>query len=1004
VVNPRITVFLPKQLVFEDGNRSKVIVISGSYSYAQYINFEINDIDAVTDESGLYPVVIRIDALVRAPATYWYTQYFTLLLRVYKPLLNISVVDYGWLNNPVSTNASGATIYVTLQSLSIDTIETLTVRAVLSGASYLNGLSEVVQVITATMNYGEVQTARFSDVEVRNATICVTFVISGVLSTGRGSYYRAWTTISVKLSTVESLEALKILSVHTSYRGAYAPLLLSARGITISIDIANTKSVQIAWLNAEASSTPQLKINDVGGNCVNGVAPGGVCRIDLDVDVSPDASGEAVINLSLAYGVRSSSTLSMFRELHLVKVPIASYAYYKPRIILASAYWGTPQAPARVLTEQRNAGFTVTIANVGYYPVEAVVVTATPLNSTVIMVKDSDTCSPQLAPGAFCSVTLYADLAKVVRGGAIVFRVSVKHLFTSFGTAISGEDVFAVSLPVEEPASGKGLEIVDVSWSNSWPVYPETENATLVVSIANRWPYRVSGIDLELVLPPGFYTKNGQTAKAYVPGPVNSLQQFNAQFTISVGSVKPGRYTAMLVARYVVESGVPNARVEEKHNITIIVNDLNKSIEVINAFWVGRSPEPPEFGAVLAVVVRNNYNPGMKGVVMDITLPEGIVSSDTNSSRARVAATSINIAQQPQITMAAPAQLAQIISAVVCQQQATTQAQFGPGELMYFYLRLNIVTNRTGTFVANATLSFVDQWGNVREVPLTIRFTVPGSARIIEVEAPTSITVKRGVASLSLGLINKGSAPVYNIYVSLVPYAAMLVPQQATKYIDALEPGKVANVSFKLVYNPFAIATGAGQAYLRYMSVPFMVSVVFRDANGYMHVFNTSIALMIEPFIDLALLDAKASISGETVAVSGTLANYGIASARSVVAKAFCGDGEGETMIGDVDAASQASFRIEFKAKQKSCSDVLVQAIYRDEYGRVNVVNFTLPLVIERTATITTTSAPPSMFSNHAIVITLVALFLAAIEYALYRYVRAHAKAVERIVAEVGKR
>ena len=1002
IVNPKITVFLPKQMIFEDGNRSKVITVSGSYGYAQYINFEIGNIDITTDESGLYPIVVKIEALARTPGEYWYAQYSTLLLRVDKPVLNLSVVDYGWLNNPVGINASGAIIYVTLQSFSIDTIETLIARALLQGASYLNGLNEAVQVVTTPINYGEVQTVRFSDVEVKNNTVSVILIISGVLTTVRGSYYRAWTKVSITLKVVESLQALKILSIHTLYRGTYAPLLPSARGLTISIDIVNVKNVQIAWIEVKASSSSQLKINDISGTCVNGVAPGGVCRIDLDVDVASDASGEAEIALNISYGVRSGSTLSIFRDIFTVTIPIANYNYYRPRVILASVYWGTAQTPARILINQRNAGFTVTIVNTGYYPVEAVRINATPVNSTVMMVKDSEACAPQLAPGTFCSVTLYVDLAHVARGGMVLFKISVKYMFTSFGTAVNDEAIFTVSLPVEEPITGKGLEIIDTSWANNWPVYPETENATFVVTIANKWPYRVSGIDLELLLPPGFYTKNGSIARAYIPGPVNSLQQINAQFTVSVGDIKPGKYNAKLIARYVVESGAPNIRVEEVRNVSIIVNDLSKSVEVINIFWIGKTPEPPEYGAILAIVLRNNYNPAMRGVVMDVTLPEGIVSSDTNSSRVRVVATSINIAQYPQIATVTQAQIMQIISAVIGQQQ--TVAQFGPGDLLYFYLRLNIATNRTGIFMANIILSFVDQWGNIREIPLIISFTVPGSAKIIEVVAPTTIIVKRGVADLSIGVVNRGSAPVYNVYVSLIPYAAMLVPQQATKYVDVLEPGKVANVSFKLVYNPFAVATGAGQAYLRYMSVPFMASIMFRDVNGYLRAFNTSIALMIEPFIDLVLLDTKAGIRGGIAVVSGSIANYGIASARSVILKALYGGGEGETMVGDLDSASQASFRIEFNVLQPEGDKVFIQVIYRDEYGRVNTVNFTIPIIVERVTTVSTASTPTPLIHNHAIIITLVSVFLALIGLVLYRYLKTYAKAIEKMVVDVGKR
>jgi hypothetical protein len=1002
VSNPRMTIYLPKQMIFESGNRSTTITAGGVYSYGQYFDVEIGGIDIVATESGNYPVVVKVEGLATVSGSYWFTQYFTLLLHINNPALNVTVIDFGWQSNPVGMDSSGAEMYITLQSLSVDTIRTTVVELHLLNARFLNGLNTSVQVLTSPIGYGEIGTVRFSEVELSNKTLYARVMIFAVLSLGRGAYYRAVAEYNLVLSSVESLEVFRVASLHTSVGGVYAPLLPSARGVSIVIGFANAKSVQVAWVIAEAAASKELKVNDISGTCANGVVAGGVCTVVLNVDVSPDASaGVAEVVVNLTYSVRSGATISLFRESHRVGIPIADYKYYRPTIVLASAYWGA-QTPYRALVGQRNVAFTLTLTNMGYYPIEAVVVRAGVLKGSAIMVKNSDVCSAYLAPGASCSVTLYVDLGPVDRGGMIVFSVAVEYMFTQFSTAISDAKQFTIYLPVEEPATGKGLELVDASWSNNWPVYPNTENATLVITLVNRWPYRVSGMDVELLLPQGFSTKWGSVAKAYVAGPVNSLQQIAVPLQLSVGDIKPGRYTAKLLVRYVVESGTPDTFTEEELNISLVVNDLSSSVEVVNVYWVLRSPQPPEYGALLTVVVRNNYNPAMKGVVMDVELPPGIVSADTNTSSARVPATATNILQQIQVARISPSQLSQLLSLLLT-QQAQVQTGFSYGDLMYFYLKLNIITNKTGVFTVNAIINFVDQWNNVRKVPLNLEVSILGSARIIDVAAPTSITIRRGVANVSIGLINKGSAPLYNVYIYLAPYVAMLIPQQAVKYVDVLHPYELTNVSFTLVYNPLAVSMGTTQTYLRYMSVPFSLSIVYRDVYGNIQAFNTSLAFILEPFIELLLTEVKASGAGSTIIVSGTIVNYGIATARSVVVKAVYSGVEQETLIGDVDPASQSSFRLEMEVSNIANNTLLLQLAYRDEYGRISTLNYTIPIIIRRVEVTPTVPQQQGVVYNYILVIGLATAFLTVIGLALYKYIKARTKALEKVVAEVAK-
>ncbi|MEL9941033.1 MAG: hypothetical protein QW348_01845 [Ignisphaera sp.] len=1007
----RITAYLPNEMIFENGNRSTVLVLGNNvYSYGQSLYVELGPIDVVSDADGLYPVVLRIDFLATSSrgGSFWSSKFYTILLPVYKPMLNISLIDYGWENQPTGSEAGGASLYATLQSLSVDDIQSVAARVELSGARFLSGRNFSWETINNVIGYGSIYSLSFRDIEIdNNSNVTVRLSIYAVLSNGRNSFYRASIEYRFALNTIANTSTFKVVALHTSIGNVYAPILPSARGVAIVIDIANTKTYQVAWVKPEAMLPKEFKLNDLSGSCLNGVASGGICTISLNVDVAENASpGSRNITLVLVYAIRSGQTISVFRERIALPIAIASYSYYRPAIEIVSAYWGT-QTPVRALVGQRNIPFTISIVNRGYYPVEGVYIYAKPLNSSIAMVKDSDMCSPRLDPGTSCSVTLYADLANVNVGGIVFFDININYSFAYYGANIHDSNYFRLSLPIDVPASGKGLEIVDVSWNNNWPVYPDTENATLVITIANRWPYRVSGLDLELDLPRGFYTKYGSIAKTYVAGPINSLQQFSVSFQISVANVSPGRYNAVLIARYVVESGSPNTPVVERYNVTLQVNDLGKSISLVSIQWIGKAPQPPEYGAVLMVSLRNNYNPSMRGVVLCLDLPYGFTSSDTNTSKVCVPASNINIVQQIQGASVANPIVQQYIASLIQQAVApTAQGQgFGYGDIMYFYIKLNIATNKTGTFVSNASLNFVDQWNNVRSIPLQININLLGSAKIINIFAPTTVTVSKGVATLDIGILNTGSAPLYNVYVYLVPYASMLIPQQAVKYIDLLPPSRIINVSYELVYNPVSVALGGGaQTYLRYMSVPFSISILYRDVYGNTQFFNTSIAVLIQPFIDIVLLDTKATLSGNTLAVSGTVANYGIASARSVVVRATYGDSYGETLVGDIDPASQSAFRIEMEVKSSTERNVLIEIIYRDDYGRINVDNYTIPLLVQATETVVTTPQQATPIYNHYIVIAIVAAFLATIGYFLYRYMKAHAKAIEKVIGGVESR
>ncbi len=992
----KVTAILPDQMLFTSGEKSRVVVFEGTYRYGDHIYVEFSGVNIVADKSSTYPVILRVEGLATSTADYWFTEYYTILLQVLEPELNITFIDASWTSSPVSSETSSAGLQITLQSYSLDTISSLVARLILFNAVFTDGRDYAVIATQRVINYGEVFTLEFTGVEVNTTNLHALLEIHAVLTMGRSSYYRAYGVFNVTTNTLEKLEVFKVIAIHTTSRGEYTPLLPSSRGVTVSIELANTKPYQVTWVQVEISTPPEIILNDVTGTCSNGVTPGGTCIINLNIDLpSTTTPGVKTLEFTLTYAVRTGQGLSVFTENHRVDVVVSSYEYYKPKLTLISAYWGV-QTPIRAITGQRNLPLTVIILNTGYYPVDGLYVEVKPINNTVIMVTNTSICTTRLVTGTSCTASFYTDLSQVNTTGVLSFEITARYTFTLYNTLIEDSQLFTTSLPVEESASGRGLLVVDVSWSNNWPVYPRTENATLQVTLANMWPYRISGIQLELELPLGFYSKTGKTVSAYIPGPISSLQEFTGQFTVSIGSIEPGVYTTRLKTTYVVETGTPHTRVVEEYNITLLVNNPESSVQVVNVEWAGKAPEPPEYGVLLVVAVRNNMNPAMRGVILEVELPSGFLASSTNMSYIKTPASGVNILQQLQRstleTMGleiSPQILQELLSQLV--GETTTQAVFSYGDIMYFYLKLNVITEKRGVFTFRGNLSFIDNWNNVRTIPVEFNVSLLGSAKLVEIQAPVSLRVVRGTSTLVLGLINTGSAPLHSVYVYLAPYSAMLIPQDAVKYIDMLPPRELVNVNYTLIYNPFAIATGGVQAYLRYMSVPFSLTILCRDVHGNTHYYNTTLAVLVEPFIDITVTGVKATLIGKTLSVSGMIINYGIATARSVVVKAIYGDYSSETLLGDLDPASQFAFRLELSVEEILGDSVLLTVKYRDEYGRVEELNYTVKVtVVQQTETTPPKQIVGEWHPGYIITLVAVLVFLSIVAFMIYRYLKAH--------------
>ncbi len=997
VENVVVEVNLPPQLMFEDGRSSRNITVQQTLRYGQSLDIALGSVIATTTKPGVYPVVLRLQAIVAYNGVEQvYVQNLTIFLKILEPYPNVSLIDAG-LFAGATRKTYGATAYTVLQIKQLDTVRTLIARLRLGeGARYADGRDIAIWTHTAALRYGDVVTARFQNIEILtvkkgvDAEIC----IDAVIEMSSGARYTASNCFNISLKLIENATYLLLSRVENVYGGRPVPLLPTSHGISIRVFLTNLGADAISTIDTKVILPKGFEVRGYGGTCQSGVAPGATCYLDIVVDVGNVKPGDYVATLLVNYSIRREGTVEWFEQNIVVPIAVDEPQKYIPTVIPVTWFWGTT-TPITVYEHSRDVPLTVLLINKGRYAAVGVEVEVKPLNSSVGVISGSAVCSPNLEAGTSCRATVYLDLINA-SSGILLLNLSVRYLFTQFGTHIETINSYLLKLVVTRYAGGRGLEVVDTYWANHWPVYPDTQNATLYIVLVNRWPYRVRGIDVRLYLPPSFSSNGKRVAHAYVAGPVNSLDTMTLSFRITVGkNITSGIYSATLVVNYVAESGDGGLNITEAHVVQLQVHSLEKAVELLTPQWLYGSPEPGTYGALLAIYIRDNLVPIMRGPVLEVQLPKGVTCSLNNGSRASLQPTVLPYTMMPQQT-STPSSIQNIVATLVRQAQteAAQVVQISYGDIVSFVVPLNI-EHSTTSFVINATLSFIDQWNNIRKIRLSIPVKVFGSTKLIEVHAQPSIKIVNGRARFTISVINRGSAPIYDVYLVLVPKTQLLIPLQGVEYIDRIDPGRAENVTFILVYNPSSIISSGGAMPIQSTSFVATLGALFRDVTGFQRNFNVSLAAVIEPFIQLGLgADTRATYRSGGLVVSGTVINYGIVQARSVIIIARYGNCSSSTFIGDMDPASQTAFRIDIECP-RFYKDVEIEIVYRDEYNRIQVVNTTLPVSYEVMVATTVMSQVGIPWHSYLPVVVAIAVFLIVVGYAILRLLRKYSKKLE---------
>ncbi|MBS7617643.1 hypothetical protein KEJ25_03430 [Candidatus Bathyarchaeota archaeon] len=965
------------------GSSAPAKFLNGSVAYrvktGDYITFDYLLDISNSLQPGTYNLILNITYRSNSNLSY---EEHTIAISVYDyPGIFLRVVD-GYLSPATYPGSSDTNLYVLLENTGDSTINSASFNLSLPKGFIADNSKATVGLV----NKGERFTLTFSGVSIPiDASIGVytaEVYVDASMRTEDGVAYNDATTFNVQFSvtTPPREDPIMISYVSVTYRGEAAPLLPSARGVTLRIGLINRLSDVIGAMSIIPLLPNGMEATSISGTYVNGMGAGGSSFIDITVDVDSTVKpGQYDGLLSISYvKIVSGASFLAYQNVRF-QITVESFHSYVPELAISSTYWGSPN-PNPAYESSQYTPLTLSFINKGRYDIVGGFVNVS--SKYLRTVKGSETLPTRLMPGSSASVTLYFDINASIK--FIPIEVSVDYIFDEFGTHIEVTRRFIINLPIEKyPASNGKLSIVDSGWQNNYSVFPETDNATYQVTIANRTPFSIGGINLILKLPEGMTSSGRDETNAYIEGPIRSLSTFTASFIISVGKTQPGKYNGTLIVDFIVLSGGPGVKCIEEYDLTISICDDCQAVEFIDSRWYEGAVGPNTYGAHLLVSIRNNYVDNMRGVVLELNLPNGIFNSHDNSSYVKIAPVSGEVAgliQQMQIPT-----LEELLSIY----QVEAPQTFSRGNILTFVVSVNIFDLDVGRYNADGRLSYIDQWGTRRAVNVTIPITILGRTSYVELYMNGSLNVRKRFTNASLTIVNVGSSPMYDVYIVISPYreAAILIPSPSIVYVENIAPNGRREIPIALAYNPLGSVTQAeGVAVITYGPVPLMISMVYKDASGMVKRFNNTVTIVVEPFIDLQIREVKATGTPSSSTVSGIIVNYGSATAYRVEASLKVNDVSRSTLIGDIDPGSEVAFRIDVPAYNET------GVLWIRYYNIFNELNYSEVIVkiILREETTTTPVQSKGIGIETWIIIVAVAVFLTVSAFLIYRFLKTH--------------
>lgn len=570
--------------------------------------------------------------------------------------------------------------------------------------------------------------------------------------------------------------------------------------------------------------------------------------------------------------------------------------------------------------------------------------------------------------------TIYADYNARTEDG-VAYRTTA-----SFNVMVTVE-----SPPPEEPIM---VAAVNTLYNGEFcPLIQSAKGVILRIHLINRLPEAISTMIINATLPENITIRGISGTYINGMGPGGSCF---VDLTIDVDpEMALGRHTCSLDISYlrIVSGSSLLMRQTLKFQINVekrqSVDDDSSAIEIVDSRWYEGSVGPDTYGAHLIVLVRNVYIDGLRGALLELDLPEGIYNSADNSSNVKAAPLSVQL-QLPRPLQ--PQDLSEILNAFLSAQIASPTQVYSRGDILTFMFSLNLFNVSVGNYTLKGRLVYIDEWGANRQIRTKVPVAILGRTGYIEIAMEKTISVRSRFTNTSLTLFNHGSSPIYDAYVLISPYQGtpILIASPALNYVREILPRKSHEIPLILAYNPLGFYTQTGGTMaVTYGPVPFMVSVIYRDACGYQRIFNNSITVIVEPFIDLTLRNVKATGTGTASTASGIIVNYGSAIAYRVEVELKIGDFTQSSFIGDVEPGSEIAFRVDIN---KYSDSAVLTVRYYDIFNKLESKATNITITLQEVA-------PPTVKGEEFpierwIIVVGVIIFLAVAALLIYRTVK----------------
>ncbi len=904
----------------------------------------------------------------------------------------IDIVDKGFVGRVVYNESRFGDIYVTFVNRDIKHIVSVIAKLYLpEGVKTIDGKNYVVSYISGDIGFGETFTLQFNELNISSIQEKFDFTLELVFTMRyRGAEYRVLTYRYIEISLPSREIYLLPVETSISYNGVPASLLPSARDVDVSIRLLNKGPSSIRTITPYIEAPEGIVVKDIRIESYTGVSPGDVTQVSMRIDVD-DSLKPGIYNITLKtlLVVQSGDSISYVWEKHTIPIAIANPDDYKPLLDIVNAYWGRG-APQTVYPGQRMIPLYIDIYNYGRYTAYDAIATIVSRNNTVVVVEDTSVLG-DIGAGSLATGVYTLDLART-SNGTLYFTVSIRYVVKIYGAFIEYVEEHNITVPLHqfEGFKGVGLEVVDSSWSID-PVFPNTENISYTVTIANRYPFNVYGVKAKLVLPKGFSSDGKEYATAYVSGPLSTLQTTTLSFTVSVGNIEPGLYKAELILDYVVQVGGPWKSFREKTIVYLRINDPSDAIAFIDSYWLYQSSTPGSYGRYMVIILQNKLFPSMRGVVARIVLPRGVIAAHTNESIVEVYPTTMP--QQIPVQTPLSREIERIISmATTASIQQTPETTIVEGDYMIFTIPVHLTEDASiGKHNVSMELSFIDHTGTLRKYLVNASISILGNILFVDIDVPTNTTIQSLEEEINVTIKLKGEGTIHNTYLVIYPYTPIVVPEKNMFYLGDLIAPKNYTISVKLYYNPLYTATAPVK--IRYGIAPLVFTLVYTDELGYRNVFNISTTIKLAPLIKFDIRDLRVVQRNTTLKITGTLVNIGSSTAERVIVYAYVEGHVLKSFIGDIEPGSEVTFSMESDIGVEVDKGLLVISYYGPFdilYNKtipINVVHEILPPPTEAKASTTQVIEQMQFY-----IIILVSLFLVASGLLIYRTLKKYSE------------